>query len=42
MDLKIDFSELISKIKDLLKEEDSPLCEVETIIRFPRGFFSGE
>jgi hypothetical protein len=32
MDLKIDFSELISKIKDLLKEEDGPLCEVETIM----------
>jgi len=31
MDLKVDFSELISKIKDLLKEE-GPLCQVETIM----------
>jgi len=32
MDLKIDFSELISKIEDLLKRNEGPLCEVEVIM----------
>ena len=32
MDLKIDFFVFFSKIKDLLKENDGPLCEVETVM----------